>query len=51
MDFITGLPPYKNPARGPDFNIILVVINRYSKIARYITCHKTINSPELAKII
>jgi hypothetical protein len=27
MDFIIGLPPYKNLAGGPDFNIILIVIN------------------------
>jgi hypothetical protein len=51
MDFITGLPLYKNPAGGPDFNAILIVINRYSKMARYIIYYKTINSPELTKII
>jgi hypothetical protein len=27
IDFITGLPPYKNLARDPDFNIILIIIN------------------------
>jgi hypothetical protein len=51
MDFITGLPPYKNPAGGPDFDAILIVVNRYSKMAKYIVCHKTVDSPELAKII
>jgi hypothetical protein len=51
MDFITGLPPYKNLARGLNFDAILIVIDRYSKITRYITCYKTVNSPELAKII
>jgi hypothetical protein len=51
IDFITGLPPYKNPAGGPDFNTILIVINRYSKMAKYITYYKTVNSPELTKII
>jgi hypothetical protein len=51
MDFIIGLPPYKNPAGGPNFNAILIVINRYSKIARYITYYKIVNSPELARII
>ena len=36
------------------YNIIylfLVVINRYLKIAKYIICYKTINFPELAKIL
>jgi hypothetical protein len=51
MDFITGLPPCKNPAGGPDFNAILVVVDRYSKMARYIACHKTVDSPELARIM
>jgi hypothetical protein len=51
MDFIIGLPPCKNPVGGPNFNIILIVINRYSKIARYITYYKIVNSPELTRII
>jgi hypothetical protein len=51
MDFITGLLLYKNPVKGPDFNIILIVINRYSKIVKYIIYYKTVNSPELTKII
>jgi transposase InsO family protein len=51
MDFITGLPGCKNPAGGPDFDAILVVVDRYSKMARYIACHKTVDSPELAKIL
>jgi hypothetical protein len=51
MDFITGLPPYKNLVGGPNFNIILVVIDRYSKIAKYITCYKIVNSPELTRIM
>ena len=51
MDFITGLPGYKNPAGGLDFNTILVVVNRYSKMAQYIAYYKTINSLELTKIL
>jgi hypothetical protein len=51
MDFIIGLLLYKNPVGGPDFNIILIVINRYSKIVRYIIYYKIINFLELAKII
>ena len=48
MDFITGLALCKNP-RGKAFNAILIIIDRYSKIARYIPCYKTIDSLELAK--
>ena len=51
MDFITGLPGCKNPVGGPDFDAILVIIDRYSKMARYITCYKTVDFPELAKIL
>ena len=51
MDFVTGLPLYKNPVGGPDFDTILIIINRYSKMARYITCNKTVDSPELIKLI
>ena len=51
MDFVTGLPPCKNPAGGPDFDAILVVVDRYSKMARYIACNKTVDSPELAKLM
>ena len=51
MDFITGLPECKDPAGGPNFDSILVVVDRYTKMARYIACHKTIDAPELAKIL
>ncbi|KAF4627116.1 hypothetical protein G7Y89_g11043 [Cudoniella acicularis] len=51
MDFITGLPLCKNPSGGKDFDCILVVVDRYSKMARYIPCYKTIDSPELATLL
>ena len=51
MNFIIGLLLYKNPVEDPDFNIILIVINQYSKIVRYIIYYKTINFPKLTKII
>jgi hypothetical protein len=36
MDFVTGLPP-----GGPNnFNAILVVVDRFSKRARFLPCHK-----------
>jgi hypothetical protein len=42
MDFIIGLLAYKNKRGGADFNVILVVINRYLKMLCYILCYKTI---------
>ena len=51
MDFITDLLLYKNLIEGPDFNIILIIINRYSKIIKYITYNKIVNSPEFIKFI
>jgi hypothetical protein len=36
MDFVTGLPP-----GGPNnFNAVLVVVDRFSKRARFLPCHK-----------
>jgi hypothetical protein len=51
MDFITGLPPSKNLNSGKDYDLILVIVNRFLKIARYIPCHKTIDALELAQRI
>ena len=51
MDFIIRLPPYKNPFNGINFDIILVVINRYSKIARYLVYRKSINTLEFIKLL
>jgi hypothetical protein len=48
MDFVTGLPPSKNLNDGEDYDLILVIVDRFSKIARYIPCYKTIDAPELA---
>jgi hypothetical protein len=42
MDFITGLPACKDKRRDADFDAVLVVIDKYSKMSRYILCHKTI---------
>jgi hypothetical protein len=47
LDFITGLPP--SGRRGKAYNAILVIICRYSKMLRYITCTTEIDAPELAK--
>lgn len=48
FDFITDLPPSKR--RGSVYNAILVVVDRYTKMTRYIPCRKTINAVELADL-
>jgi hypothetical protein len=49
MNFITGLLAYKDKRGGADFDAILVVINKYSKMLCYIPCHKTIIASQLIK--
>jgi transposase InsO family protein len=48
MDFITDLPPSKK--RGKAYDSILVVVDRYTKTARYIPVKKTITAAELADV-
>lgn len=48
MDFITGLPPARR--RGAVYDLILVVVDWYTKVATYIPTQKTITAPELAEI-
>jgi hypothetical protein len=49
MDFITGLPLNKNLNGGEDYDSILVIVDRFLKITRYIPCYKTIDALELAQ--
>jgi hypothetical protein len=49
MDFITGLLACKDKRGGADFDAILVVVDKYSKMLRYIPCHKTITALQLAE--
>jgi hypothetical protein len=49
INFIISLLTYKNKRKSADFNIILVIINRYLKMLYYILCHKTIIAPQLIK--
>jgi hypothetical protein len=46
MDFITDLPPSKN--RGSVWDAILVIVDRYSKMALYIPAEKTWKAEALA---
>ena len=48
IDFITGLPLSKR--KGIIYNAILVVIDRYTKMARYIPTTKTVTAVELADL-
>jgi hypothetical protein len=49
MDFITGLPPSKKGSKVSD--AILVVVDRYSKMARYIPTVVTLDASELLDIL
>jgi hypothetical protein len=35
MDFVTGLSPSKNLNSGKDYDLILVIVDKFSKMARY----------------
>lgn len=48
MDFITDLPPSKRHTRV--YDSIFVVIDRFTKMARYIPVTKTVDAPELAEV-
>lgn len=49
MDFMSGIPP--SMRRGRAYNAILVVIDRYTKMALYIPVTKDITAPELADLM
>ena len=48
IDFVTSLPPSKNLNGGEDYNLILVIVDRFLKMTRYIPCQKTIDVLKLA---
>ena len=48
MDFITGLPP--STCKGEVFDAILVVVDCYTKAARYLPTTSSINAEELADL-
>ena len=48
MDFITGLPPSKY--RGFVYDSILVIVDRFTKMVRYLPTNTTINAAELADL-
>jgi transposase InsO family protein len=50
MDFITGLPDSKG-FNGRVYDSVLVVVDRFSKMARYFPVTKTIDAPQLADLL
>jgi hypothetical protein len=63
MDFVVGLPESSQKARekgqesergkgrGRSYNAILVIVDRYTKAARYFKCRDTLDAAGLAEII
>ena len=49
MNFIINLPP--SLFRGKAYDLILIVINRYSRIIQFISYNKNMDAPELTEII
>jgi hypothetical protein len=41
MDFITNLPPSKDPVTSIVYNLIFIIVDRYTKFSRYIPTIKT----------
>ena len=48
MDFITGLPNARKELQ--DINSIFIIIDRYTRMARFFTVFNTINAVELARL-
>ena len=48
MDFITGLPPSRQGNKV--YNVICIIINRYTKMALYLPIVKIITVTKLADI-
>ena len=50
MDFIVDLPPSMGPGDNKAYDAILVILDRYTKVVKYIACRKTIDALELARL-
>lgn len=48
MDFVTGLPPSKKTGGTAAYDSILVIVDRYTKMVKYIPAKTTITADELA---
>ena len=49
LDYIVGLPPSARDGRA--YDAILVIVDRYSKMVRFLLCRGTTNAPDLARMI
>ena len=50
MDFIIDLPLSVGADQGKALDSILVIVDRYTKVLRYIPCRKTIIALELSRL-
>ena len=48
MDFIVGLPPSER--HGKVYNSIWVIVDRFSKLTRFIPCNSTVTSEQLGNM-
>jgi hypothetical protein len=49
LNFVTDLP--ESETGGRQYNSILVLVDCFTKLVRYIPCCKTIDAPELAELL
>ena len=50
MDFVTGLPTSIDPCTNKVYNAILVIVDRFTKYALYITTRKTLTASIFANL-
>jgi len=51
MDMITGMPPSVDPVTTKLCNVVLVIVDRFTKYALYIPLTKSLTSSALAELI
>jgi hypothetical protein len=48
INFIINLPPNRDPFTKTVYNLVLVIINKYIKVFKYITYNKIVDALKLA---
>ena len=48
LDFITGLPESQS---SPNYDSVLVVVDKYTKYGLFLACHTTISTVEVADLL
>ena len=51
LDFITDMPPARDPYTGKTYDSILVLVDKLTKHATYIACNKTLDAKGLADLL